>query len=804
MNTSGWSDDELTNSLLFGSSKSSGEPDLSFLDPPKMPNELGRLGDFRILRVLGKGGMGIVFEAEDRALQRTVALKVLYPHMAADRDYRERFLREARAVAALNSDHVVTIHQVGVIGQTPFLTMQLLVGMSLEDRLERTPPLDVPTALLIARQVAHGLADVHGRQLIHRDIKPANIWLESTAPEGAFKRVRLLDFGLARRGGGEPGLTSTGTVIGTPWYMAPEQARGDTIDSRADLFSLGCVMYRMLTGDLAFPGDSTMTVFANLSNHTPPPATIKNPAVPAAVGELIERMLAKDRDDRPATAEEVLAVLEGEASGSSVVLPPARPKAASAVRSALPDTQSVAKHDTQPDEATGVRRKAPGTDDDQRVPWRWKWAERIAGISLTLATIALAVYLAYFRDRRPDPGVPAPVAATGEPIKVGVLHSRSGTMSNSETPILEATVLAIDELNRAGGVLGRPVLAVLADGKSDPDVFESEAERLIEREKVSVIFGCQTSASRKAIRGVVERDYGLLFFPASHEGLEQSPRIVYVGACANQKFLPSVDYLTEVLGKRRLFLVGSDLISPRVGLELVKDRLKARKTGAEVIGDAFFPLGSKDVAGAVERIDSLKPDAIVNVVHGSSNHEFFKELRARGIRPQDIPTMSVSMTEHELRGIPDMAGDYLAASYFQAIDREENRLFLGKLREKHGADRVATDNMVHAYTAVHLWGKAVAAAGSPDAAAVVKAVRGIEYAGPGALVRIDEENQHAWRPWRIGQVQPDGTVKVVAQSKESIRAIPYPDTRTKQEWDHLLFEFYTGWGNRWQPPPAKP
>jgi urea transport system substrate-binding protein len=800
MNTSSWNDGELSNSLLFGEPKSPKEPDLSFLDPPKSVGEIGRLGDFRIRRVLGTGGMGIVFEAEDRALQRSVALKVLHPKLAIDRDCRERFLREARAVAALSSDHVVTIHQVGVIGQTPFLAMQLLVGQSLQDRLERQPPLDVPTALRIAREVALGLADVHRGQLIHRDVKPANIWLESPTPSGDFRRVRLLDFGLARRSSGEPGLTSAGTVIGTPWYMAPEQARGDVLDCRADLFSLGCVLYMMLTGELAFPGESTMTVFAALANHTPPPATIKNPAVPEAVADLVARLLSKDRDDRPATAEEVIAALDAVSQG----LPAPVPRAPKPLPAGPPDTQSVAKQETQTDGPSGLR-TLPPTAPDTHVPWRWKWAERIAGVSLTLATIAVAIYLAYFRDRQPGPAAPgSPVAATGEPIKVGVLHSRSGTMSNSEIPILDATVLAIDELNRSGGVLGRPLLAVLADGRSDPDVFESEAERLIEREKVSVIFGCQTSAARKAVRGVVERDNGLLFFPASHEGLEQSPRIVYVGAAANQKFLPSVDYLTEVLGKRRLFFVGSDLISPRAGLELVKDRLKARKTGAEVIGDAFFPLGSDSVSWAVERIEVLKPDAIVNVIHGSSNHAFFRELRARGLRSEQLPTMSVSMTEHELRGIPDMAGDYLAASYFQAIDREENRTFLRKLRERFGNDRVATDNMVHAYTAVHLWSKAVAAAGSTDASLVAKAVRGIEYSGPGALVRIDEQNQHAWRPWRIGRVQEDGSVTVVAESPESIRPIPYPDTRTKQEWDHLLSEFHTGWGNRWQPPTVKP
>ena len=214
----------------------------------------------------------------------------------------------------------------------------------------------------------------------------------------------------------------------------------------------------------------------------------------------------------------------------------------------------------------------------------------------------------------------------------------------------------------------------------------------------------------------------------------------------------------------------------------------------------FFPLGSKDVAAAVDRIAAANPDAIVSTIHGGTNFYFFKELRARGVTPDRIPTLSVSMTEHELGGLAGMAGDYLVAGYFQAIDRAESRAFLAKLRDRYGADRVANDNMVSAYTAVHVWAAAAAGAGTPAAGAVAKAVRGVEFDGPAARVRIDPENLHTWRPWWVGRVRPDGAVEVVAASGGNVRPDPYPASRTRQEWEQLLTGLYVGWGNRWQAP----
>ena len=280
----------------------------SFLASPEGPDEIGRLGHYRILRQLGAGGMAYVFEAQDCHLERRVALKVMKPDLAADEDFRQRFLREARAAAALDHDHIITIYQVGEDRGTPYFAMQLLLGESLEDRLRRDGKLAVGEVLRIARQITDGLAAAHEIQLIHRDIKPDNIWLERRAPASAPPRVKLLDFGLVRPTGGD-GLTKTGLVMGTPSYMSPEQARGLILDVRADVFSLGSVMYRMCTGLLPFGEGDTMAILTRLAIDDPAPLRQLCPDLPAALPELITRMLAKRREDRPASAGEVLTAL---------------------------------------------------------------------------------------------------------------------------------------------------------------------------------------------------------------------------------------------------------------------------------------------------------------------------------------------------------------------------------------------------------------------------------------------------------------------------------------------------------------
>jgi Leucine-rich repeat (LRR) protein len=278
----------------------SGEEVYGVLAPPQGPAEIGRLGGYSVRKVLGAGGMGVVFLAEDVSLRRPVALKVMRPALAASASARERFVREARAAAAVRHDHVVTIYQVGEDRGVPFLAMERLEGESLDECLRRPGRLPTPDVLRVGRQIALGLAAAHERGLIHRDIKPANLWLEAGSG-----RVKILDFGLARAAEPDAHLTGSGVIVGTPAYIAPEQARGEPVDHRADLFSLGCVLYRLCTGKLPFRGKDPTSLLLSLAQDTPRPVRTLNPAVPPALAELVMQLLSKAAEGRPASAAAV-------------------------------------------------------------------------------------------------------------------------------------------------------------------------------------------------------------------------------------------------------------------------------------------------------------------------------------------------------------------------------------------------------------------------------------------------------------------------------------------------------------------
>jgi hypothetical protein len=284
-----------------------------FLSPPEAPGELGRLGGYRVLRVLGEGGMGVVFEAEEQRPLRRVALKVMKPELAGGEQARRRFLREGQAAASVEHERVVPIFRVDEADGVPFLVMPLLPGESLEARLKREQRLPLTDVLRVGREAAEGLAAAHDKALVHRDVKPANVWLRQ--PGGS---VVLLDFGLARPWQG-PGLTGSREVLGTLSYMSPEQAAGGPVDHRSDLFSLGCVLYRLCTGRLPFPGAGLLdSTEGKALGRLRPPVEVEA-SVPAALSELVMRLLAWKPADRPASAEAVAQALR-ELEG--VPLPP--------------------------------------------------------------------------------------------------------------------------------------------------------------------------------------------------------------------------------------------------------------------------------------------------------------------------------------------------------------------------------------------------------------------------------------------------------------------------------------------------
>jgi serine/threonine protein kinase len=281
-----------------------------FLTPAQHANELGRLGPYRILKVLGQGGMGVVFQAQDSTLERLVALKVMKPETSTSEVARKRFHQEARAAASIQHDHIVTIYHVGEDNGIPYLAMPFLLGESLESRLRRGSRLPIAEIIRIGREVAEGLAAAHARGMIHRDIKPANIWLEDLGPD-VPARVKILDFGLARVSSDQfQKMTRTGMVMGTPGYMAPEQARGsERIDHRCDLFSLGCVLYHMATGREPFYREDIMATLMALALDEPPPIRQFNPEAPQALVDLVNKLMAKSPDGRPVTVGSVCKVL---------------------------------------------------------------------------------------------------------------------------------------------------------------------------------------------------------------------------------------------------------------------------------------------------------------------------------------------------------------------------------------------------------------------------------------------------------------------------------------------------------------
>jgi len=739
------------------------------------------LGKYQVTGVLGKGGMGVVLKAHDPMIDRDVAVKVLAYSLAADAIARTRFLAEARAAGQLSHPHVANIYEVGQEGNSYYLVMEYISGGSLEERLDQNGALPVLEATRAVIDACKGIAAAHAAGLIHRDVKPANFL---QAMDGSIK---VTDFGLAKSNSAHnQNLTHTGTVIGTPFFMSPEQCRGETADQRSDVYALGATYYSLLTDKCPYEESSNIPqlMYAHCHGPIPDPREV-NASIPVACSRIIARAMAKSPDDRYQSVNELLGDLELVAatlSGQTLSVLPSD----SGRHVALSGVNSALAHVSAPVQTGQHHSRRP----------------IVAGAGIVAAVIAASVFL--FRSERPEtsdlePQPAAAAAASGEPIRIGVLHSLTGTMADSESAIVDAVLLAIDEVNESGGVLGRPLRAVVADGRSDPEVFAREAQRLIADEQVSALFGCWTSASRKAVKTIVEDADHLLVYPLQYEGLETSPNIIYMGAVPNQQILPALQWACESLGARRFYLAGSDYVFPRAAGEIIKDELG--RLGAEVVGENYLRLGSSEVGPMIERIRETDPDVIINMINGDSNIAFFRTLRSAGVRSADCPTISLSIGEAGLRTLDpnDLAGHYTAWTYYESIDSTENREFVAKFREKH-PQRVVTDPMESAYCAVKLWAGAAREAQSTEPRKVRHSMLELRLPAPGDLLRLDPDTWHCYKTPRIGQFQPDGRTQIVWSASNPVRPEPFPATRTATQWLALLHDLYQGWGNRWYAP----
>ena len=361
---------------------------------------------------------------------------------------------------------------------------------------------------------------------------------------------------------------------------------------------------------------------------------------------------------------------------------------------------------------------------------------------------------------------------TGDTIKVGVLHSLSGTMAISEVSVRDAELLAIEEINAKGGVLGKRIEPVVEDGASDWPTFAEKAKKLILNDKVATVFGGWTSASRKAMLPVFEQYKALLWYPVQYEGLEQSPDIFYTGATTNQQIIPGLDYLKSQ-GKTKIFLVGSDYVFPRTANKEIK--AYAAANGMEILGEEYTPLGATEYSTVINKLKAAKPQAVFNTLNGDSNVAFFKQLKDANIAAADMPVLSVSVAEEEVRGIgaANIAGHLVAWNYYQTTQNAQNTAFVDAYKKKFGANRVTDDPIEAGYVAVYLWKAAVEKAGSTDVDKVKAAAGGITFDAPEGKVTIDGETQHLYKTARIGVVGADGLIKEVSNSGSPVKPDPY-------------------------------
>ena len=367
------------------------------------------------------------------------------------------------------------------------------------------------------------------------------------------------------------------------------------------------------------------------------------------------------------------------------------------------------------------------------------------------------------------------LAVTDTEVVVGQLHSATGTMAISETGSIQAEQLAIDQINAMGGILGRKIRVIKEDGASDWPTFAEKSKKLLINDRCAAVFGCWTSASRKAVLPVFEKENGLLYYPTFYEGLEQSKNVIYTGQEATQQILYSLDWAKAEKKAKTFFLIGSDYIWPRTSMKIARKHIENFQKG-KVVGEEYYPLGSTNFGSLVNKIKLQKPDCIFVAVVGGSNVAFYKALKAAGITGDKQLLVTLSVTEDEMTGVggENFTGFYSSMKYFQTLDNANNKAFVEAFKKAYGPKSVIGDVTQAGYLGPWLWKAAVEKAGSFDVDKVVAASPGIELpTAPEGFVKI-HENHHLWSKARIGMGQADGQFKVVAESPELIEPDPFP------------------------------
>lgn len=379
-------------------------------------------------------------------------------------------------------------------------------------------------------------------------------------------------------------------------------------------------------------------------------------------------------------------------------------------------------------------------------------------------------------------------APSGDTIKVGILHSLSGTMAISETSLKDTALMAINEINANGGVLGKKLEAVVVDPASDWPLFAERARQLITQDKVAVIFGAWTSVSRKSVLPVVEELNGLMFYPVQYEGQEQSKNIFYTGAAPNQQAIPAVEYLMSEEGgnAKRFVLLGTDYVYPRTTNKILRAFLKSKGIAESDIMEEYTPFGHSNyqtIVGNVKKFAAGKKTAVISTINGDSNVPFYRELGNQGIKASDIPVMAFSVGEEELRGIDTkpLVGHLAAWNYFMTVKNPVNTQFTDKYKKfaveyklPNAAKVVTNDPMEATYVGINMWKQAVEKAGSTEVDKVREAMAGQTFAAPsGYTLKMDEINHHLHKPVMIGEIRGDGQFDIVYKTPTAIKAEPW-------------------------------
>ena len=679
------------------------------LHPPRGPDEIGWLAHYRVVRLLGLGGMGMVFQAEDTHLRRLVALKVMKSELAKHPGSRERFLREARAMAALHSDHIVAIHQVGEDRDAPFLAMELLSGESLAAWLKKRGRATTDQALDLGCQIARGLDAAHKTGLIHRDVKPANLWLEETTG-----RVKILDFGLARAAMDDSQLTRTGMVLGTPAYMAPEQADGAPADARTDLYSLGCVLYEFIAGEPPFTGSSSIAVLKAAALKDPRPLEEVNPATPPALMHLVKRLLSKRPEDRPASASAVVEALQAIAADHAAGKPP----------------------------AAGASQNVPAPAS--RPPRRGLWIAVLAVPAGAALLAIVAVIVAQFLrgdQGRPTPKPPRPSTAQGvtdSEILLGMTAPFSGPSRELGREMELGIQTYIHHVNDQGGVAGRKLTLLALDDGYDPDRALANMKQLYEERRVFAVIGnVGTPTAEKTVPYALEKR--MLFFGALTGAalLRKDPPDRYVfnyRASYEEETAAILKYLVEIrkIAPDQVAVFAQQDGYGDAGFRGVARTMRKYGRDPGQILRVGHPRNSVDIDGAVQaildrkeiravvmvstyrpaarfiqKVKTARPDMVLANVSFVGSNALADELRQSGPEFMDGVIVTQVVPDVESQSSAVLKFRELLAKYqpneqatFIALEGYLDATLLGEGLRRAGDD-LTTDSLIDALESIH-------------------------------------------------------------------------------------------------------